>query len=109
MAGQVPEKNVSWRSPGPKFPRLSGLPVQPAKSKRILEKLGFSVEGTGDTVNMAGASWHADIEGKADLVEEVIRDRRSRPRRAARAARLEAAVAKPILTMIQGNAPAGKA
>src|SRR6476659_7566441 len=101
VAGQVPREERVMAFPWSEVPRLSGLPVQPAESKRILEKLGFSIEGTGDTVNVAAPSWRPDIEGKADLVEEVIRivglDRiEPQP-----LPRLEAAVAKPILTLIQ--------
>ncbi len=101
VAGKVPQNNRVIDFPWSEVPRLSGLPVQPAESKRILEKLGFVVEGSGDTVKVTPPSWRPDIEGKADLVEEVIRivglDRiEPQP-----LPRLEAAVAKPILTLIQ--------
>ena len=41
--------------------------------KRILGHLGFFVAGTGKAVKVAVPSWRADVEGKADIVEEVVR------------------------------------
>jgi phenylalanyl-tRNA synthetase beta chain len=101
VAGKVPQGNQAIEFPWSEVPRLSGLPVQPAESKQILEKLGFAVHGAGDTVTVTPPSWRPDVEGKADLVEEVIRivglDRiEPQP-----LPRLEASVAKPILTLIQ--------
>src|SRR5439155_5402199 len=34
---------------------------------------GFFVAGQGETVKIAVPSWRPDIEGKADIVEEVVR------------------------------------
>lgn len=101
IAGKVPQDNRVIEFPWSEVPRLSGLPVQPAESKQILEKLGFGIEGSSDAVKVTPPSWRPDVEGKADLVEEVIRivglDRiEPQP-----LPRLEAAVAKPILTLIQ--------
>ena len=53
--------------------RLSGLDVPLPETRRILEKLGFFVAGSGETVKVAIPSWRPDIEGKADIVEEVVR------------------------------------
>jgi len=39
----------------------------------VLGHLGFFVAGQGDTVKVAVPSWRPDIEGKADIVEEVVR------------------------------------
>ena len=67
----------------------------------ILESLGFHVSGAGDRVKVAPPSWRPDIEGKADLVEEMVRIAgvdRIEPKPLPR---IEAAVAKPILTPIQ--------
>src|SRR5437588_7366073 len=41
--------------------------------KRVLDKLGFVVAGKGENVKVAIPSWRPDIEGKADIVEEVVR------------------------------------
>ena len=53
--------------------RLTGLDVPKAESLDILRRLGFAPQGTGDVVDVAVPSWRPDIEGKADLVEEVMR------------------------------------
>jgi len=101
LAGEIPQSRLVIDFPWSEVPRLSGLDVQPAESEGILKKLGFQVQGSGERVSVTAPSWRPDIEGKADLVEEVIRiagvDRilpKPMPR-------LEDAVAKPILTLIQ--------
>ena len=53
--------------------RLSGLDAPLPEMKRVLSHLGFFVAGAGDTVKVAVPSWRPDIEGKADIVEEVVR------------------------------------
>jgi len=101
MAGNVPDATRVVDFPYSEVPRLSGLDVQPAESEQILKKLGFQVQGSGERVSVTAPSWRPDIEGKADLVEEVIRIAgvdRIEPRPLPR---LEDVVAKPILTLIQ--------
>jgi phenylalanyl-tRNA synthetase beta chain len=53
--------------------RLSGLDVPLSEMKRVLGHLGFFVAGQGESVKVAIPSWRSDIEGKADIVEEVVR------------------------------------
>ena len=53
--------------------RLTGLKVSAGESISILKGLGFGVEGSGDRVSVAAPSWRPDVDGKADLVEEVMR------------------------------------
>jgi phenylalanyl-tRNA synthetase beta chain len=50
--------------------RLGGIDVSPDKQKQILESLGFSVDSTWQVIV---PSWRRDIDGSADLVEEVVR------------------------------------
>ena len=40
---------------------------------KILHKLGFEPQGTGDIVDVLVPTWRPDVDGKADLVEEVMR------------------------------------
>jgi len=101
VAGQVPDTTRVIAFPWSEVPRLSGLDVKPAESEAILRKLGFRVEGSGERVNVTPPSWRPDIEGKADLVEEVIRIAGVDRIEPQPLPRLEAAVAKPILTLIQ--------
>jgi len=53
--------------------RLAGLDVPLAELRRVLSRLGFFVAGKGQVVKIAVPSWRPDIEGKADIVEEVVR------------------------------------
>jgi len=101
VAGKVPDASRVIEFPWSEVPRLSGLDVQPAESEQILEKLGFAVSGSGERVSVTPPSWRPDIEGKADLVEEVIRIAgvdRIEPRPLPR---IDDTVVKPILTLIQ--------
>ncbi|WP_127599781.1 phenylalanine--tRNA ligase subunit beta [Nitratireductor alexandrii] len=55
--------------------RLTGLDVDRAESIAILKRLGFVPKGATDgaVVRFVVPSWRPDIDGKADLVEEVMR------------------------------------
>ncbi|MGO6967825.1 phenylalanine--tRNA ligase subunit beta [Rhizobium leguminosarum] len=53
--------------------RLTGLDVSNEESNTILTRLGFTVSGSGERVSVAVPSWRPDVDGKADLVEEVMR------------------------------------
>ncbi|AWI59725.1 phenylalanine--tRNA ligase subunit beta [Sinorhizobium fredii] len=53
--------------------RLTGLEVSSEESVSILQKLGFGVEGSGERFRVTVPSWRPDVDGKADLVEEVMR------------------------------------
>ena len=50
--------------------RLGGIDVPPREQQAILERLGFAVAGDW-TVTVP--SWRRDVDGPADLVEEVVR------------------------------------
>lgn len=54
--------------------RLTGLNVSVAESRQILTGLGFEIlSGDEERVQVAVPSWRPDVDGKADLVEEVMR------------------------------------
>ena len=53
--------------------RLTGLDVPGSESLDILKRLGFGPQGEGDIVDVSVPSWRPDIDGKADLVEEIMR------------------------------------
>jgi phenylalanyl-tRNA synthetase beta chain len=48
---------------------LGGIAVPEERQRQILERLGFEVNGSEVTV----PSWRRDVEGSADLVEEIAR------------------------------------
>jgi phenylalanyl-tRNA synthetase beta chain len=63
--------------------RLGGVAVAPQRQREILERLGFLLIGPDDAIlwdeepsqpwRVRAPSWRPDIDGPADLVEEVIR------------------------------------
>ncbi|MFN3636374.1 MAG: phenylalanine--tRNA ligase subunit beta, partial [Rhizobium rhizophilum] len=54
--------------------RLTGLTVSNDESRQILTALGFEVlSGDDKTAKVSVPSWRPDVDGKADLVEEVMR------------------------------------
>jgi phenylalanyl-tRNA synthetase beta chain len=69
-AGHTP-KIVSF--PASEVKRLTGIEVPRAESLDILDRLGFVPNGAGEIVEVAVPSWRPDVDGKADLVEEVMR------------------------------------
>lgn len=68
-AGQAPDikKQITFEPSTTK--KLVGMDVPEDTQKEILKKLGFEINGNMVTT----PSWRHDVEGKADLVEEVIR------------------------------------
>jgi phenylalanyl-tRNA synthetase beta chain len=73
VAGQAeaPERIINF--PLEELRRLAGVEVGLPEIKRVLGHLGFFVAGQGQAVKIAVPSWRPDVEGKADIVEEVVR------------------------------------
>ncbi len=53
--------------------RLGGLAIEPDRQRAILTALGFEVEDRGGVFHVERPSWRRDVDGPADLVEEVLR------------------------------------
>jgi phenylalanyl-tRNA synthetase beta chain len=72
VAGKAPEwrRTVSFRPARVKG--LAGADVPKPDMIRILTSLGFETSGT-DPMQVKPPSWRGDIEGEADIVEEVAR------------------------------------
>jgi len=73
VAGSAHAEDRIIEFPVAEVKRLSGLDVPLVEIKRVLTHLGFFVAGAGETVKVAIPSWRPDIDGKADIVEEVVR------------------------------------
>ncbi|GLS42637.1 phenylalanine--tRNA ligase subunit beta [Methylobacterium brachythecii] len=73
FAGEPPESDHVIDFPWTEVRRLAGIELSRAEMKVTLESLGFHVAGSGDRVKVLTPSWRPDVEGKADLVEEIIR------------------------------------
>ena len=58
-----------------KVESLTGLQIDTAEQQRILEALGFTVTSADGGFDVAPPSWRGDIDGAADLVEEIARIR----------------------------------
>ena len=73
-AGAVPDWRRRYVLRPDRPATLGGLGVPPEESAAILTALGFAVErGAGGDVAAEPPSWRGDIDGEADLVEEVLR------------------------------------
>lgn len=72
-AGEVPERDLIIDFPVSEVKRLTGLDLAASEVKVPLTRLGFWASGHGDRMKVAVPSWRPDIDGKADLVEEVVR------------------------------------
>jgi phenylalanyl-tRNA synthetase beta chain len=101
VAGRVPDPTRHIDFPWSETRRLSGLDVPKAEAKAILEHLGFRVSDGGERADVVPPTWRPDIEGKADLVEEITRIYGVDNIRPEPLPRIEATVAKPILTPLQ--------
>src|ERR1700685_3232726 len=53
--------------------RLAGIDVAMVEMRLILSRLGFMMAGSGAVVKIAIPSWRSDVQGKADIVEEIVR------------------------------------
>ena len=74
IAGAVPDWRRRYVLRRERPLTLGGLDVPPEESASILSALGFAVERQADgSLAVEPPSWRGDIEGEADLVEEVVR------------------------------------
>lgn len=74
QAGEVPDQRKLIIFDPARVVKLTGVEVEPARQKEILTALGFEViAGHNGAFEVQIPSWRPDIEGEADLVEEVIR------------------------------------
>jgi len=108
IAGAAETRARALTFPWSETKRLTGLEVSPEESAAILSRLGFSVEAAdGDAARISVPSWRPDIEGKADLVEEIARIIGFDNIAAAPLPR-GAGVAEPVLTLLQKRVRAAR-
>ncbi len=101
VSGEVPDTDRIIDFPWTEVRRLSGLDLPRPEMKVTLESLGFHVAGSGDRAKVLSPSWRPDVEGKADLVEEIVRIAgldRIEPKPLPR---IDATVIRPVLTVMQ--------
>jgi phenylalanyl-tRNA synthetase beta chain len=73
VAGAVPEWQRSYRLRPDRVATLGGVDLPGETQRRILDALGFGIAEQNGAMTVAPPSWRGDIEGEADLVEEVLR------------------------------------
>ncbi len=76
VAGAEPQWRRDYRLRPERMSGLGGLHVPPAESRTVLEALGCAVADAAEhagSLTVSPPPWRGDIEGEADLVEEVLR------------------------------------
>ncbi|MDR3513716.1 MAG: phenylalanine--tRNA ligase subunit beta [Caulobacteraceae bacterium] len=73
LAGQLPPSPKAIAFDPDYVRRLAGLEQPRERTLEILTKLGFSYENNGAYLTVQPPTWRRDVDGKADLVEEVAR------------------------------------
>lgn len=72
-AGEVPRLDRRLTLRPERVKSLGGVDLPAAESQRILQGLGFTIIAKDGVLRCDVPSWRADVEGEADLVEEVLR------------------------------------
>ena len=97
MASKVPDVSRAYKLDPARVQSLVGMDIPESEQRQTLTALGFKLEG-----NMAHVpSWRPDIQGEADLVEEVARIASLTKLKGRPMARAHAGVPKPILSPMQ--------
>ena len=73
LAGEIPAPIAPVAFDPAYVEKLSGLAIPTVRSLEILTALGFEISGAGSTLTVQPPTWRRDVDGKADLVEEVAR------------------------------------
>jgi phenylalanyl-tRNA synthetase beta chain len=104
MAGAVPDVSRAYRLDTDRVQSLVGMDIPPDTQRATLTALGFRIEG--DMAHVP--SWRSDVQGEADLVEEVARIASLSGLVGRPMPRMVAGVPKPILTPAQLRVVAAK-
>jgi phenylalanyl-tRNA synthetase beta chain len=74
VAGAIPDPKTVVELAPDEVERLTGLEAHELEIVRILTALGFTVKkAKGGRLRVTAPSWRPDVEGPADLVEEIAR------------------------------------
>ena len=97
VAGRVPDTSRAYRLDAARVQSLVGMSIPESEQRQTLTNLGFRLEG-----NMAHVpSWRPDVQGEADLVEEVARIASLTKLEGKPLPRLSDGVPRPVLSPLQ--------
>ena len=103
-AGAVPDHARAYRLDTNRVTSLVGMEIEDTVQRQTLEHLGFRMEG--DLAHVP--SWRPDIQGEADLVEEIARIASLTRLVGKPLARPRAGVPLPVLTPLQRRESAAR-
>lgn len=102
--GAVPDTTRAYKLDPDRVVSLVGMGIPESEQRRTLEALGFTLQG-----NMAmPPSWRPDVQGEADLVEEVARIASLEKLEGQPLRRAVPGVPRPILTPLQQREKAAR-
>ncbi|TKZ17389.1 phenylalanine--tRNA ligase subunit beta [Shimia litoralis] len=97
VAGEVPDVSRAYKLDTDRVQSLVGMEIPAEEQRKTLSALGFVLDGDMAQV----PSWRPDVQGEADLVEEVARVASLTKLVGRPMARVKAGVPKPILSPMQ--------
>ena len=97
VAGKVPDYSRAYKLDAARVQSLVGMTISESEQRKTLTALGFRLEG--DMAHVP--SWRPDVQGEADLVEEVARIASLTKLEGRPLPRLTTGVPKPVLSPMQ--------
>lgn len=97
QAGEVPDTSRAYKLDTDRVVSLVGMEIPADEQRKTLEALGFVMDGDMAQV----PSWRPDVQGSADLVEEVARVASLTKLVGKPLPRVTTGVPKPVLTPLQ--------
>ena len=103
-AGEIPNHDRAYRLDPARVRSLVGMDIPEAEQRQTLTSLGFRLDG--DLAHVP--SWRPDVQGEADLVEEVARVASLTKLQGKPLPRLSEGVPKPVMTAAQKRLQAAR-
>ncbi|MGJ8595199.1 phenylalanine--tRNA ligase subunit beta [Sulfitobacter sp.] len=97
VAGKIPDTSRAYKLNAKRVISLVGMDIPEATQRQSLTALGFRLEG--DMAHVP--SWRPDVQGEADLVEEVARIASLTKLEGVPLPRLTAGVPRPVMSPVQ--------